>query len=202
MNRSRPLAILVVILFAAALAITASSAFASIASDRTATVGVAGDDSALLAIAPHSSTSAQDAFVSDGLFEISVNPTSTTTYAELFNVTNQGSRTVAVWITDVDNEGGGSGDGNEDLIGNDENNTDAITFFNPTFGGAASCENGVESIEDKGNAISLDPGETLVVSMQANSSDVPSDEADLLDSITIHADATVTGQDTSTGDPC
>lgn len=181
-----------VVVLAAAL-IVGSGAFSAITADRTATIGVAGDDSALLAISPHTDAN-PDFFGSGNTLSISVG-IGNTTIEPLFNVTNQGTQSVAVWLVDHDYTGGGS---NEDLAGDivgdvDEDNTGNITFHNPTYGGNESCENAKKSVETQGNAVQLAPGETLVVSMFSDTSNVPGDEADLLDELTIHADATVSG---------
>lgn len=45
----------------------------------------------------------------------------------------------------------------------------------------------------------LAPGDTLVVSMFSDTSKVDSEEADLLDELTIHANASVDGQTEETG---
>ena len=190
----------VAIVLAGTVFLAGSGAFTAIAADRTATINVAGDDSALLEISPHPSANPSDVFTSSGQLRIEVSAGSTTDFDPLFNITNRGTEPVAVWIEDVDyvGVGGGSGSGG-DIIGDlDADNTANVTFYNATFGGAAACENGVKSIEDVGNAVQLGPGQTLVVSLYADSSSVPGDEADLLDEMTIYADASVTGQSSPT----
>lgn len=178
----------------AIFAIVGSGAFSALTADRVASISVAGDDGALLAITPHSSADAQDVFLDSGELKIQVSPGTTTTYAELFNITNLGTQPIAVWITDHDYSGGSSGSLSGDIIGDfDENNTGNVTFFNPTYGGNDSCENGVASIEGEGNAVQLAAGETLVVGLQANTSDVSGEEADLLDEMTVYGDADAAG---------
>ena len=193
-------ALLAAVLIAVAL-IVGSGAFSAVTADRTAIIGVAGDDSALLAISPHDDAN-PDFFGPGNTLSISVG-SGNTTIEPLFNVTNQGTQSIAVWLTDHDYEGGGT---NENLAGDiigdvDENNTGNITFHNPTYGGNESCENGKKSVETQGNAVQLAPGETLIVSMFSDTSSVPGDEADLLDELTIRADATVQGV-TDPTDPC
>lgn len=178
--------------FLALTLLLGSSAFSAVTADRTASVSVAGDDAALLAIAPH--TSASEHFVDGDELHLQVTATTTKTIDPLFTITNQGSQAVGVWLEDVDNAGT-SGSVDADIIGLDQDNTGNVTFFNNTFGGSTvgNCENGVPSLEGEGNAVQLEPGETLNVGLQANSSDVDPDEADLLDEMIIHADATVPG---------
>lgn len=179
----------------AVAAVVGSGAFSAVTADRSATVDVAGDDSALLAITPFSPAPSGVTFGSGGTFSLQVSPGATTTYAGLFNVTNQGTQPVSVWIVDHDYTGGGSfGNLPGDIVGDvDKNNTGNVTFFNLAYGGNATCENGVPSVEGQPNAVELAAGHTLVVGMQANTSDVSGEEADLLDEITIHADASVPG---------
>lgn len=188
------------ILLAVAL-ILGSGAFSTVTADRTATVDVAGDDSALLAIEPV----ADEAFLDTGELQFQVTATTTTTIDPLFTITNQGSQPVGVWILDID-DAGTTGDSGADIIGLDANNTGNVTFFNATFGGGdgnlGNCENGVPSIEGQVNAVEIEAGETLTVGLQANSSDVDPDEADLLDRMVIHADATVTGVSTEQNHDC
>lgn len=178
-----------------------TGAFSTVTADRTATISVAGDDSALLAIAPIAS----EAFLDTGELQFEVTATTTTTIDPLFSITNQGSQPVGVWIIDIDNSGT-SGSGDADIIGLDADNTGNVTFFNTTYGGGSgslgNCENGVPSIEGEVNAVELEAGETLIVGVQANSSDVDPDEADLLDEMVIHADASVPGVSTAQNHDC
>lgn len=178
------------------------SAVSAVTADRSATIHVAGDDSALLALSPHENAD-PGLFSSGSTLSISVSPGSTTTYAELFNVTNQGSQPVSIWIDDHDYVGGGSGDLAGDIIGDaDEDNTANVTFFNSAYGGNESCENGVPSVEGAGNAVEIAVGETLVVGLQANTSDVSGEEADLLDEMTVHADASIQGVNSELNTQC
>ena len=192
-----------VLVVSAILLIVGSGAFDAITVDRTVTVNTAGDANALLKIERHS-TADVSWFVSGDTLSITVGQSTTTTYDPLFNITNQGSQSVAVWIEDFDYSGTSSGgDLAGDILGDiDEDNTANVTFYNTFWGGNESCENGVPSLEGQGNAVQLDPGQTLVVSLQANASDVSGEEADLLDEMVIHADASVNGVTTSPGATC
>lgn len=191
-----------VILLGSVVVLAGSGAVSAIHAERAVSITAAGDDSALLAITPHTDAD-PGLFPSGDTLSIQVSPGATTTYAELFNVTNQGSQSVSVWITDHDYVGGGSGDLAGDIVGDtDDDNTANVTFFNWAYGGASSCENGVPSIEGTGNAVEVPPGETLVVGLQANTSDVSGEEADLLDEMTVHADASVSGVTTAVNTQC
>ena len=189
----RPTGALAIVICLTAI-VVGSGAFSAVTVDRSATIDAAGDDSALLAITPHADAD-PGLFGSGDTFSLVVSPGATTSYADLINVTNQGSQPVSVWIVDHDYSGGGSsGNLSGDIIGDvDDDNTANVTLFNEAYGGQASCENGVPSLEGVGNAVQIAPGETLVVGLQANTSDVSGEEADLLDEITIHADASVSG---------
>ena len=65
---SRPLGVALVLL--AVAAVVGSGAFSAVTADRSATVDVAGDDSALLAITPHSPAPSGVTFGSGGVFSL------------------------------------------------------------------------------------------------------------------------------------
>jgi len=181
--------------------VVGSGAFNTISTDRTATITTAGDASALLGIEQHPSASGDFTFGSGATFSFAVSPSANTTYDKVLKITNQGSQSVAVWIVTHDySSGSGSQDLSGDIVGQDANNTGAITFFNQSFG--PTCENGVPSVEGQTNAVQVDAGESLVVGIQANTNDVDPDEADILDEITIHADANVNGVSTTLNTQC
>ncbi|WP_144901293.1 translocation/assembly module TamB domain-containing protein [Halobellus captivus] len=174
--------------------VTSSGAFTTVAADRTASVGVAGDDSALVQLTPHSGPNGAYAPYNGGVLELDLDAMpadAQTTIPQVFNVTNQGTQPVGVWITDGVGEGASA---------------DRVTFYNPTFGGGAStsamCENGVKSIETEENAVQLTPGETLTVSIKVNTRDVTNTNAQLLDSLSIHASAEVEGVTEPTSTTC
>lgn len=182
MGGSRLAAVLV--LMAALLLVTGTGAFESVSADRTAAIDVVGDDSALLQLTPYSGPDGNGdiADIENGQLQIgNLNVQSSTSFAKVFEITNQGTQTVAVWIVD-------EGD-----------HTDAVTFYNPDFGGAASTENGVASIEGQANAVDLDVGETLIVSLQVDTEGL-GEGVSLLDTMIIHADASIDGAP-GPGDP-
>ncbi len=193
MARGKLIALLA--LLAAIALVAGSGAFTSASADRTASVGVSGDANALVEITPHAGPNGEYASYSNGLMELTLNRIpmeSETTIPRTFNITNQGTQRVGVWVTDQDT--------------GDTNHTDRITFYNPIYGGGGSagvaCENGVKSIEGQSNAISLEPGETLVVSIKADATGLSDPTVDLVDSLTIHASAEVTGTTNPTSTNC
>jgi hypothetical protein len=101
--------------FAAIGLVAASGAFTTVEADRTAEVNVAGDDAALLAIAPNASSPNGDgayARTQGGQFQLvlndsvnpgqggsGLNPDATTEINHVFNVTNQGTQSVDVGVS-------------------------------------------------------------------------------------------------------
>jgi hypothetical protein len=155
--------------FAAISLVTASGAFTTVSAERTATVNVAGDESALLALEPAPGSNGDEyARIEGGELELNlagynssatgVNPNAVTDFDSVFVITNQGTQEVAVNITD-------SGDYD-----------DSVTFYN-----------GSDTLES-GNEI-LSPGESVVVSIKVDTTGV-SGEPDLINEITISAEAT------------
>jgi hypothetical protein len=186
----RNTSIVVVLVFASVTILVGTGAFQSVTADRSANVEVAGDSNALLRLTSYSGPNGngQYADITGGTLEITdLNIDASTDIARVFNITNQGTQSVAVWITDRDTE-------DADIVsGVDENNTASITFYNPSYGGTGATENGVNSVESQENAVVLDTGDTLVVSIMVSTEDVASEEIDLLDSIVINADTDVDG---------
>lgn len=165
------------LLLAAVGMVAGTGAFSTVQADRTATVGTAGDDRALLQMTPYAGPGGNGAIadLEAGQIQISaLNLASSTDFAKVLNVTNQGTQPVGVWIVD-------EGD-----------HADAVTFYNPAFGGADGLVNGVASIEGEANAVTLDVGETLVVSMLVDTTGI-GDGVSLIDTMIVHADATVDG---------
>lgn len=175
-----------VLIVASSGLVLSTGAFSAVTAERTASVAVQGDGSAHLQLTAYSGPggNGQYAEITDGTIQIgSINVNASTTIEKVFNITNQGSQPVDVWIDDKDPT-------DSDVLGaTDDDNTGAITFYNPTLGGSASTENGVNSVEGQGNAVTLDTGETMVVSIEIDTSGIAQDEIDLLDEITIHAEA-------------
>ena len=168
-TRTRLLAVLVV--FAAALLLVGAGAFTSATAERTVNVNVAGDGSALVQLEPHGGPNGDYANISGGELEVTfdnvnadgVNQNATTTLGDVFNVTNQGSQTVNVYVTK-------SGD-----------NAALVTFEDAS---GSRIDGG------PGNGVSVDVGETVEVTIEADTTgqNLAAGEA-LLDSITIHAEA-------------
>ena len=99
-------------LFTAAIAVSltiGSGAFSTVTATRTVSVDTAGDDSALLQLTVHSGPNGLYAQqTAGGQLEVlldgglgssnGVNLNATTTVKRVFNVTNQGSQSVGVWV--------------------------------------------------------------------------------------------------------
>ena len=164
--RTRLLTLLLV--FAAVALVTSSGAFTSVSAGRTVTVDVSGDDAALLGLTPHSGPNGDDAELQDGQFQINfggvgadgVNQNAVTVLSNVFNITNRGTETVSVTITE-------SG-----------NHPDLVTF---SAGGG--------DIDD-GGSVSIPVGESAEVSIEIDTTGTSlSAGTSLIDSITIEAQA-------------
>lgn len=178
----------VVVLAVVMVTLVSTSAFSTVGAERTVDISVVGDDQAVVQLVPYENANgeqSQFANLVNGQLEIDINVESEVTAHTVFNITNHGTQSVAVWVTDIDSPDTG--------VGTDENNTDIVTFYSPTYGGAASTENGKESIEGRENAVELGVGQTLVVSIYIDTTDIDSNEVDILDELIIHADADVDG---------
>jgi len=183
--------------FAAIGLVTATGAFTTVQAERTAEIGVAGDSSALLQLQGSGTANAQEYVTTNngqlGLDLQNVNLDAETDINDTFTITNQGSQTVGVWITRADTQ---DNNGDDDLA-------DTVAFYNPDgHGGTQLGGNDVtpsssgtavpRTITDESNAVNLDPGESLTVSIYINVGDVGTQE-DLIDTVTVHADADVDG---------
>ncbi|WP_311172950.1 DUF1102 domain-containing protein [Halobellus ordinarius] len=166
-------------IFAAISLVTATGAFTSVEASRTATVNVAGDGSALLAMDPAEGPNGDEyARISNGELEINlagytssatgVNPNATTDVKSVFVITNQGSQEVEVGITD-------SGD-----------NDGAVTFYNASDPDTSAAKGG---LEPGGANATLSPGDSVTVSIEVDTTGL-SGTPDLVDGITITAQAT------------
>ena len=98
----------VLAVLAAALIAVSTGAFTSIEAERSAVITVAGDDAALLALAPHSGPNgAYAAYNGAGALYLDfarvaaagVNVDATTYFADVFTVTNNGTQPVSVTLT-------------------------------------------------------------------------------------------------------
>lgn len=171
-------------LFAIAAAVvlaTGTGAFSTVSAERTVDVALAGDDSALLRLTPHNGPNGVGGYATtvDGRLQIrldgtaggsnfasegsGVNLDARTEVTNVFNVTNQGTQSVGVWITK-------SG-----------NHTGLVMFYD----GAGN------RIDDNATvAQPIAPGETIQVSIRIDTrgSDLTPGES-ILDGISIHADA-------------
>ena len=154
--------------FAAIGLVTASGAFTTVSAERTASVNVAGDSSALLALEPADTPNGDEyAGTSNDQLEIElatenaegVNPNAVTEIDSVFRITNQGSQPVNVSISD----------------NSSSDNSDAVTFHN----GSTNLESGGKDIGT---------GESIIVSIRVDTTET--DGTSLIDEITITAEAT------------
>jgi len=203
-----------VAVFAAIGLVTATGAFTTVSAERTATVGVAGDDNALLAldegVASDGGVSANaDDYIDteNGQLQIDlagsdagasgINLRADTDVKNLFTISNQGTQPVAVYVTPEDDEGNGDADNVYFYTDSfqSESGNNALPDLGPEVDGhegASGPSN--EVITGSGNAVVLEPGETIEVSMyvdlmQSDGSAVSISGGDVLDTVTITADA-------------
>jgi hypothetical protein len=192
-----------------------TGAVTSVTADRSATVNVAGDGSAYIKLVPGDDTgtatspsgpnAAYAEYNGDDELELNldgtasggfggtqgdgVNPNAVTDIDEVFYIANQGTQDVGVWIEDSGTE------------------ADAVTFYannrHPVNGGAAAAPNGSgsnadvvsdHSLEKNGGsfdvgAVPMSPGDTLEVSVEVDATTISSTTGQILDSITVYADA-------------
>lgn len=167
---------LVAFVLAASL-VTATGAFTSVEAERTTQVEVTGDQNAYLALEPSDGPNGEGGYAKvedDGTLGLllngeypaanggeGVNPNAVTRMDNVFTVTNQGTQSVEVHITE------GSA-------------TDAVTFY-----ADGSPDN---SLETGSGSVSLGPGEVATVGIQVDTTDGTS-QGQLLESVTIHAES-------------
>lgn len=165
------------VIVAAVAVVTGTGAFSLVAADRPAEVVLASDlDGAYLGIAPHDGPNgafAQDTD-GDGTLELEFdtdaigvlgtgpNPDAVTRIGAVFNITNQGTQPVATWL--------------------DDDGVASVTLY--------TTDQAHGSIETRASAITLRPGETVVVSIEI---DARGERAGtrLLSRVTVHADSEV-----------
>jgi hypothetical protein len=180
MRRLRRIAIVLLALGLVTGAIYATGAFTSLTAQRDANVAVTGDASAYLSLKPASGPNGEYARYEHGQLQVVLGETTTedgatgsgvnvnavTTVNNVFTITNHGSQTVGLWLTD---------------------GSDAVTF-----------EIDGQSIEAKGNAITIEPGTTKPVSLVVDTRQVKTG-TDLLKSVTFHSSAAVSGVPAQSG---
>ncbi|MFB6148561.1 MAG: DUF1102 domain-containing protein [Halobacteriales archaeon] len=130
--------------FAAIGVITGTGAFTTVSAERTATVSVAGDSSALLQLQASSGPNGGYATETAGQLEIDlsgVNIDARTTADNVFNITNQGTQNVTVYIN------ASSGD-----------HTETVTFY----AGPVADDNPIDS---EATAYELGVGDSVSISM-------------------------------------
>lgn len=162
------------VLLAVAVAIglvTATGAFTTVTAQRTATVDVAGDDAALLGLAPANSDNGNEyANTNAGQLKVTLedlNLNAETTIEEVVNVTNRGSQPVGVWIEKA-------GD-----------NPDYVMFYNGT-----TLDNAHRMDNSSTEAQTLGVGQSIQVTIVVDTVGSGVGDGDgLLSTIEVHADA-------------
>lgn len=173
-------------IFAAIGLVTATGAFTTVSATRTANVTVAGDADALLALEPHTDANGQayaqlttddqleiniaGNFDQDGVTPGGVNPNALTEVDNVFNITNQGSQSVEIYITKTGN------------------NNQFVQFYNGSVVGSPNPGTNITATGSGGNLDTLSPGQTAQISMEIDTrgSGLTGTE-EILSSITIHA---------------
>lgn len=162
------------VVFAAIGLVTATGAFTTVQAERTAEVNVAGDANALVALEP-ADTKNGDAYAStpDGTLQLDldggegasgVNQNAVTEVELVFDITNQGSQDVGVWIE------------------KDGSNSQYVEFYD-----GSSMTDRIDN--SSSNATTVSTGTTIQVSIKIDLRDAGlSDSDELLDGITIHAE--------------
>lgn len=164
-------------------AVTGSGAFTAITAERTATVEVVGDASQLLGMQPADAPNSQYVSTEGGTVGIDLsNPEfdaegvgadATTRVDRMLRITNQGTQPVALWTTD---------------------DSEATTFFIQESNEAGAQQ---LTIDGQDNAIGLDPGESVYLGILVGTEDVEPG-TQLLESVTIHANANVEPRERAT----
>jgi hypothetical protein len=180
MRRTRRLAIILMTMSVVVAAVYATGAFSSLTATRDANIQIAGDASGYLSIQPAPGPNGAYASQRGGKLQISVggalggngggvNQNAVTIVRDIFTITNHGSQSVGVWLTDE---------------------AKAVTFK----GGLKGTSE--RELEGKNQAVALDPGETLFVGLTVDTRDgkTPS-----ITSVGIHASADVSGKAVDSG---
>lgn len=174
MSRMRRLAIVLLTASVITSAIYATGAFTSLTAERDANIQVAGDAAGYLSIKPSEGANGEYASLRGGKLHVSVggvlgqqgggvNRDAVTVVRDIFTITNQGSQSVGIWLTDE---------------------TAAVTF---TGGPQAT------TLEGKDHAITLQPGDTLVVGLTVDTRGANAAVSELT-AVAIHADTEVAGR--------
>lgn len=168
MNRKQTLALLTAALLVTS-AVAGTGAFSSISADRDVSVTVTNDANAFLGLEPAEGTNGVYATEQNGQLQLrfdgtgtnaeGLNPNATTSFDDVFTVSNHGTQRVAVTIKDE---------------------TNGVEFSAPTEDGTARLD-GEDAV-----GVSLDPGDTVPVSVLIDSENASTIES--LDSVTITAD--------------
>lgn len=174
-----------VAIFAAIGLVAATGAFSSVEATRSVNVDVANDTDALLELSPNANSDNGDyvSFDGNGALQVDltdsnldnasgVNPNATTQFDSVFNITNQGTQDVAVYI------GGKSG-----------TNANSLNLYEADTSGT-SVPNSAPST----GSFVLSPGETVTIGVEVDttggSGSTLGENDDIRAQITINAEAT------------
>jgi hypothetical protein len=167
--RTRLLVVLAV--FGVGLFVLGTGAFTTVSAERTVSVNVSDDSSALVELTPHSGANGDYARQTGGELEVSfddvtatgVNQNANTTLSKVFNITNQGTQTADVYIS------------------KNGPNAGLVTFQDA---GGSQIDGG------SNNAVSVPVGDTVQVTIVVNTTNQNLSGGDtILNSITVHAEA-------------
>lgn len=193
-------------------ALVGTGAFTTVQAERTVTVETAGDETALLALAPTNDPNGDYATINDGRLEVeitNVNLNAVTHIDNVFQITNNGTRDVVLYFEEDPGDDNPSGNAidvgakTDELADTDPNNNPSSDGINASDVVDISHPNPPDSdptYEDIG--VLLRTGDTLKVGFyidtsddnpndgldESGDSDVEADEA-LMENLTIHADA-------------
>lgn len=166
MARSRTVILTLLAVTGVLVFASGSGAFTAVSAQRTVSVSTASDSNALLQLTNHSGPNGQYASETDGELEITLdnaNLNASTTLNDVFNITNQGTQTVGVWIVK-------SGQ-----------HSDLVTFENAT---GSAIDNSSSAAQ------TLGVGNTIQVTIAVNTTGQNlAANTTLLNSVEIHADA-------------
>jgi hypothetical protein len=169
-------------IFAALTLVAASGAFTSVQAERTAQVDVAGDADAFLALAPNGtspnggyatgSAGANNNQLSINLTQTGaggqgVNPNAVTTADHVFNIQNQGTQPVTVYLDPAGNAPAG-----------------VLTFYH---NGTTAAQSSSGTISGSTNAVTLGTGEKVSVGVKIDTRGY--NGGSFTEQVTVHAEA-------------
>jgi hypothetical protein len=173
-------------IFAALTLVAASGAFTSVQAERTAQVDVADDANAFLALAPNSSVGNNNGDYATGTAGANnnqlsinltganamgsgVNPNAVTTADHVFNIQNQGTQEVRVYLEVANNAPAG-----------------VLTFYH---NGTSDLPSDSGSLQGSGNYVTLGTGDKVSVGVKVDTRNYNGGTGSFTEQVTIHAEA-------------